>query len=39
MHRLIETNIVCLMVFTPLSTIFQLYRGGHFIGGGPGENH
>jgi len=24
----------------PLSTIFQLYRGGQFIGGGvPGENH
>ena len=26
----------CLM---PLSTIFQLYRGVSFVGGGPGENY
>ena len=30
-------SFVCLFVWwglTPLSTIFELYRGGHFIGGG-----
>ena len=33
---------VRIMVFTPLSTIFQLYRGGQFLlekTGVPRENH
>ena len=40
--HLMLIKCVRIMVFTPLSTIFQLYRGGQFLlekTGVPRENH